>query len=276
MIELTPRRMVGNSQARVAADNSQPRRVFLALLLLMIALVVLLLKDQGIWFNSDQSIVDSDEPASTVTAATVAPSAAAATKQTRSAPASGTTKRAVAARPTADPKSADEPVVVSNRSALKPLGIQVIAGNTHSTVQPGSQVRITHSPATEPSQSTSNLGTATNAAERESISADAPQPTPVSYPLLAQHMNVQGSVVLQAIIGADGVVQNLHVMSGPAILAAAAQQAVREWRFKPVVQNGQAVETKAKITVNFNIKVAGSSETTIAESRPVPIESLMR
>ena len=62
----------------------------------------------------------------------------------------------------------------------------------------------------------------------------------------------------------------------PPILAAAAQQAVREWRFKPVVQNGQAVETKAKITVNFNIKVAGNSETTIAESRPVPIESLMR
>jgi hypothetical protein len=57
------------------------------------------------------------------------------------------------------------------------------------------------------------------------------------------------------------------VLSGPAILASAAQQAVREWRFKPMLQNGQAVESKAKITVNFTIKVADSSRTTLAESR---------
>jgi hypothetical protein len=57
-------------------------------------------------------------------------------------------------------------------------------------------------------------------------------------------------------------------VSGPAILASAAQQAVREWRFKPVLQNGQAVETKARITVNFTIKVAdGAANTTVAESR---------
>jgi hypothetical protein len=56
-------------------------------------------------------------------------------------------------------------------------------------------------------------------------------------------------------------------MSGPAILSTAAQQAVREWRFKPVLQNGQAVETRATITVNFTIKVADSSaQTTLAES----------
>ena len=90
------------------------------------------------------------------------------------------------------------------------------------------------------------------------MSTETVQP-PASYPLLAQHMNVQGSVVLQALIGADGVIQNLHVLSGPAILASAAEQAVREWRFKPIVQNGQAVESKAKITVNFTIKVADSS-----------------
>ena len=80
-----------------------------------------------------------------------------------------------------------------------------------------------------------------------------------SYPMLAQHMNVQGSVVLQALISAEGIMQDLRVLSGPAILGSAAQQAVREWRFKPVVQNGQAVETKAKITVNFTIKVADNA-----------------
>jgi protein TonB len=84
-------------------------------------------------------------------------------------------------------------------------------------------------------------------------------------------------VVLQALIGTDGVIQNLRVLSGPGILASAAQQAVREWRFKPIVQNGQAVESQAKITVNFTIKIAdGSSKATLAESRPLTIESLAR
>ncbi len=111
-----------------------------------------------------------------------------------------------------------------------------------------------------------NATAVTNAAGRERISAEAaPQ---ASYPLLAQHMNVQGSVVLKALIGTDGTIEELHVLSGPAILAAAAQQAVREWHFKPVVQNGQRVETMAKIVVNFSIKVADNSEkTTLADSR---------
>jgi protein TonB len=61
---------------------------------------------------------------------------------------------------------------------------------------------------------------------------------------------------LQAIVGADGNIENLRVVSGPSILSSAAQQAVREWRFKPYLQNGQAVETKARITVNFSIRVS--------------------
>jgi len=69
------------------------------------------------------------------------------------------------------------------------------------------------------------------------------------------------------LIAADGTIQNLRVMSGPAILSNAAQQAVREWRFKPVYQNGQAVETRATITVNFTIRVGDSSaNTTLAEN----------
>jgi len=81
-------------------------------------------------------------------------------------------------------------------------------------------------------------------------------------------MNVQGSVVLQAVISTDGAIQNLQVLKGPAILARAAEQAVREWKFKPIMQNGQAVESKATITVNFTIKVAdNAAETTVAEMR---------
>jgi protein TonB len=71
--------------------------------------------------------------------------------------------------------------------------------------------------------------------------------------LLAKEMKVQGSVVLQALIGRDGGIQNLQIVSGPKILSAAAREAVQQWRFKPYYQSGQAVETVARITVNFTI-----------------------
>jgi protein TonB len=71
--------------------------------------------------------------------------------------------------------------------------------------------------------------------------------------MLAREMKVQGAVILQALIGTDGGIQDLRVLSGPAILATAAQEAVRQWRFKPYLQNGVPVETEAKITVNFTI-----------------------
>jgi protein TonB len=73
------------------------------------------------------------------------------------------------------------------------------------------------------------------------------------YPLLAKQMKVQGSVLLQALIGKDGNIQDLHVLSGPTILSEAARQAVKQWRFKPYLQAGQPVETEARITVNFTI-----------------------
>jgi TonB family protein len=272
MLELTPKRTAVNHQARAAYENPQPRKLLLALLLVLIALLAVVLKDQQIWFGSDHSTLESDGPEPSVASRTSAPAAKTPASQVKTqVPASK--KRIASAASETQPKPADAPVITANRTVLPPLDVEVIAGNAPHKVHAGSnssKLEITQS------QSTANIAAATNAAEHERIAAGASQPQPASYPLLAQHMNVQGSVVLQAIIGADGVVQNLHVVSGPGILSSAAQQAVREWRFKPVVQNGQAVETKAKITVNFTIKVAGNSETTIADSRPVPIESLMR
>jgi protein TonB len=66
-------------------------------------------------------------------------------------------------------------------------------------------------------------------------------------------MKVQGSVILQALIGRDGSIQDLRVVSGPAILAAAAREAVKQWRFKPYLQDGSPIETQARIIVNFTI-----------------------
>ncbi len=275
MLELRPRATVGNSQTRMVFENPQPRRLLLALVLLLVALAAVVLKDQQFWFGSDESTLDSDatEPAVASKTATVPATA----NQAQSARVHAT-RHSPAAKTSTQPKPAGAPAIATTRTVLPPLDVEVVAGDTHSTIHPGSnpaKAETMHPEAAAPAQSTSTIAAATNAAEHEPMSIEAVRPR-ASYPLLAQHMNVQGSVVLQAIIGADGVIQNLHVLSGPAILASAAQQAVREWRFKPILQNGKPVESKAKITVNFTIKVADASSTTLAESRPEGSQVLSR
>lgn len=266
MLELKPRPIVTTSRTRRGFQDKQPRRLMLALALLLIALVAVIVRDRQFWFPSDDASIDSD-----VTAPEVAhPTKAAPTPdhQAKSLPAPAAKKPATAAKSAAAPKVANATTpasgtVTGTRTVLPPLDVEVVAGDNHRTLHPGSnttKVEIT------------NPGAAvTSAADRERMST-GPGPSQASYeasyPLLAQHMNVQGSVVLQAVIGSDGIIQNLHVLTGPAILVSAAQQAVREWRFKPVLQNGQPVETKAKITVNFSIRVAdNTAKTTLAESR---------
>jgi protein TonB len=279
MLELKSRPTVGRSEGRVAVDNPQPRRLLLALVLLLVALGGVVAKDREFWFGSDRSTLESDGPgpaAATQTAAKPVNAPANRLQSTpvrsSSSPSNSASKKQIPAAATSPaPEPFDTPAVSTTRTILPPLDVEVVAGDTHSKIHPGSnaaKVEIAH-----PGSTSANRAPATNAAEREHLSTEAPQ---ASYPLLAQHMNVQGSVVLQAVVGADGIIQNLHVVSGPAILASAAQQAVREWHFKPVVENGQRVETKAVITVKFNIKIADNSDTTIAETRTEDIQILSR
>jgi protein TonB len=139
----------------------------------------------------------------------------------------------------------------------------VVAGDTHRTVQPGNnsvKVEMPPNSGSRPVGSTTfNWGPATKAAERTRIASDEPEAIPqaieASYPSLAREMKVQGSVLLQAFVGPDGGIRDLRVLSGPAILVSAALEAARQWRFKPYLQNGQPVETQAKIIVNFSIKI---------------------
>ncbi len=73
------------------------------------------------------------------------------------------------------------------------------------------------------------------------------------YPSLAQQARIQGTVVLQALIGKDGTIQNLHVVSGHPMLTNAALEAVKEWRYKPYYLNGEPVEVETTINVNFTL-----------------------
>lgn len=76
--------------------------------------------------------------------------------------------------------------------------------------------------------------------------------TPV-YPRLAVTARQQGQVVLHAIIGRDGTIQNLQVVSGPPLLIQAAMDAVQRWRYRPYLLNNEPVEVETQITVNFTL-----------------------
>ena len=73
------------------------------------------------------------------------------------------------------------------------------------------------------------------------------------YPPLAKQARIQGVVVLQALIGKDGSIQNLHVVSGHPMLTNAALEAVKEWKYKPYYLNGEPVEVETTINVNFSL-----------------------
>lgn len=73
------------------------------------------------------------------------------------------------------------------------------------------------------------------------------------YPPLAKQARVQGTVKFQAIIGKDGTIQNLQLMSGHPLLVPAATDAVKQWLYKPTMLNGEPVEVVTQIDVNFTL-----------------------
>jgi TonB family protein len=71
------------------------------------------------------------------------------------------------------------------------------------------------------------------------------------YPEAARQANVQGVVILDAVIGQDGTVVHLHPVSGPEELTSAAMDAVKWWRFQPYQINGRAQQVETKLAVDF-------------------------
>lgn len=73
------------------------------------------------------------------------------------------------------------------------------------------------------------------------------------YPPLARSARIQGTVVLQAMISKQGTIENLRLLSGHPLLAPAAIEAVRQWRYRPYILNSEPVEVETQITVNFSL-----------------------
>ena len=71
------------------------------------------------------------------------------------------------------------------------------------------------------------------------------------YPRIAALSQIHGVVRLHAIIATDGTIQSLSVIDGSPLLVEAARDAVKQWRYRPYILNGQPVEVETIITVNF-------------------------
>ncbi len=74
-----------------------------------------------------------------------------------------------------------------------------------------------------------------------------------NYPPLARQARIQGQVLLQAEISKDGSIQNLRLISGHPMLAPAAIEAVKQWKYKPYLLNGEPVEVETQVQVNFSL-----------------------
>jgi TonB family protein len=248
-------------------DQRQRRRMVIALILLLVALGLVLVKDRDFWFPStdttaeDTEAIEDSTPIGTVEAASTTIPAADTT--TRSTPAQRRRERVALSKPAEETAPVAAPVTTA-RAVLPPLRVEVEAGGRSQFVKPGApSVKVVMQPGTVVSQAEptemASVGNAplTNAGERIQMSSDARQVLSRSvrpeYPLLARQMKVQGRVDLDATIGTDGGIRTLNVTAGPTILADAAREAVKQWRFKPHMEGGQPVETQVPISVNFTI-----------------------
>jgi periplasmic protein TonB len=74
-----------------------------------------------------------------------------------------------------------------------------------------------------------------------------------TYPPLARQARIQGTVILQALISKEGNITNLQLISGHPMLAPSAIEAVKQWKYRPYLLNGEPVEVETQIQVNFTL-----------------------
>jgi protein TonB len=74
------------------------------------------------------------------------------------------------------------------------------------------------------------------------------------YPPLAVQMRLEGKVELRAIIGRDGSIHSLEVLSGHPLFLEETKRAIVQWRYQPTLLNGEPVEVETRITVVFTLQ----------------------
>lgn len=90
------------------------------------------------------------------------------------------------------------------------------------------------------------------------------------YPPLAKQARIQGTVVLKVLISKSGDVENLQLISGHPMLAPAAIEAVKQWKYQPYLLNGEPIEVETKVTVNFTLADKAPAEGTDTAAAGIP------
>ena len=230
------------------------KRLLLALAVLLVALIAVFLKNWDFWFPTANQMESASDtfvgkvrkvpPPDTSAPAVAEPSGAARDHKTsKTANATSSTMAST-----------------TDRAALPDLQVEVMAGNQRKQLpaKNNNAIRVdlsssSSTPGTQVRPEDMISSSASHAQVSEQTAQTVNRPVAPDYPLLARQMRVQGAVILQALISKEGTIQELQILSGPAILANAAREAVRQWHFKPYLQEGQPIETQARITVNFTI-----------------------
>ncbi len=247
------------TQPAAAVRRSSSRGLKLACLALCCIVLGLVVRQWQLWREPFLMKWISSSPAMpSGQSSVVAPPAPA---QAIAQPAPGTLLQVPAIRqpntPTRPPKTAPPTTVRQPLPGPAPLGSPV--------AQPAELPAAIHVPETAAPAAGTPVST-----ERVPVQA-APAPTPPvpvkvsqgvvqgalifkvnpEYPAVARTARVQGSVLMHAIIGTDGTIQRLQVISGNPLLVRSAMEAVKRWRYRPYLLDGKPVEVETNITVNF-------------------------
>jgi TonB family protein len=232
---------------QAASDGKRRLQLLFALALLITALVLVVMRNRQFWLDALNYQDISGQTMSDTT-------------KKNEPPVNSTRARRVGVKQGASSNAGTQVAVIpdAEESVLSPLQVDVTysSGKRETIMARNSAVHIdlqqNSPPSTAlPSGSSGSPGVQVRFSGGTLEILGRPQ-DPV-YPLPAQQAKVQGSVVLEASIGEDGNVRDVQVISGPAMLTAAALEAVKQWHFKPHYEAGKAVPAATRITVSFSI-----------------------
>jgi periplasmic protein TonB len=172
------------------------------------------------------------------------------------------------ASPPAMPKVHIKSEVVSSTELLAPSRIPKIIKPVQESAMPPSMEGVVAGLSNSTPSGISSVIGSTGTGPNIIVKAPSPEKVPISsgvmagylaektvpqYPAIAKAARVQGVVVVQATISKAGLIENLRIISGPPMLRQAALDAVRTWRYKPYLLNGEPVEVETTINIVFNL-----------------------
>src|SRR5579871_464825 len=99
----------------------------------------------------------------------------------------------------------------------------------------------------------------------DSVQALLLKKVPPSYPPLARQAGIQGTVILQIVINKAGDVRDVQLYSGHPLLAPAAIDAVKQWKYQPYTKDGEAIKVMTKVRVNFALE-GGPPNSTVGDA----------